>query len=83
MIRKTTTKDATKKIKKEEKHLDAKKELLEKERDIKRKERALDKKEGGLGFVKTLNTTIIGALTFVAGLFWRDLINEALDFLPR
>ena len=45
-------------------------------------QRRLDLKEKELEFRKTFLTTITGALTFVAGLFWRDAINSYLDLLP-
>ena len=45
-------------------------------------QRRLELKEKELEFRKTFLATIIGALTFVAGLFWRDAINSYLDLLP-
>lgn len=43
----------------------------------------LELKEKELEFRKTYITTITGALTFVAGLFWRDVINSYLELLPQ
>ena len=46
-------------------------------------QRRLELKEKELEFRKTFLATIIGALTFVAGLFWRDAISGYLDLLPQ
>ena len=51
--------------------------------ELKKKKRFLERKERDFEFQKTFNATIIGALTFVAGLFWRDVINDFLDFFPE
>ncbi len=45
-------------------------------------QRKLELREKELEFRKTYITTITGALTFVAGLFWRDVINKYLELLP-
>ncbi len=40
--------------------------------------------ESKLDFRRTLNTTVISAFTFVAGLFWRDVANALIEtFLPK
>lgn len=46
------------------------------------KERQIEFKERKLEFKKTYATTIIAALSFVAGLFWKDAITATLDVLP-
>ena len=46
-------------------------------------QRKLELQEKQLEFRKTYITTITGALTFVAGLFWRDVINSYLELLPQ
>ena len=46
-------------------------------------QRKLELREKELEFRKTFLATIIGALTFVAGLFWRDAISGYLDLLPQ
>lgn len=47
------------------------------------KERQIEFKERKLEFRKTYATTVIAALSFVAGLFWKDAITAALDVLPE
>ncbi len=46
-------------------------------------EDSIEKKERELEYNKTFIATITGALTFVAGLFWRDAINGVLQVLPE
>ena len=50
---------------------------------LKTKERRIKKKERELDYRSTYVATIIGALTFTAGLFWRDAINGFLNLLPE
>ncbi len=56
------------------------KNLIEK---LLKQQHKLELKEKELEFRKTYITTITGALTFVAGLFWRDVINGYLELLPH
>ena len=56
------------------------KKLTEK---ILNQQRKLELKEKELEFRRTYIATITGALTFVAGLFWRDVINSYLELLPQ
>jgi|GEM_PF-4769582 len=51
---------------------------------IVKQERVVRRKENEIIFRDTMRTTIYGALTFVIGLFWRDLIVEFNNFfLPE
>ncbi|MBR9692665.1 hypothetical protein GOV07_01905 [Candidatus Woesearchaeota archaeon] len=71
-----------KKLDKQKEELAKKEEEQKQEIDLKSLERRLAKAESKVEFSKTYRTTIIGALTFVAGLFWRDVITEFLELVP-
>ena len=74
-----------KKLDKEKEELTKKEDKQKKEIDLKALQRKLAKEEDKIDFRKTYRNTIIGALTFVAGLFWRDVVTNFLDifnFLP-
>jgi hypothetical protein len=49
--------------------------------ELVKKERKVEQEERELHFASTFNSTIIGALTFVAGLFWRDVATEFVKIL--
>jgi len=52
-------------------------------RDLLRQARKIDDDLREVDYLKTFTATIIGAMSFIAGLFWRDVINGMLDFFPE
>jgi hypothetical protein len=53
----------------------------EKESEHREKERKLQAEEREAEFSRTFNSTVAGALTIVAGLFWQDLTQDAINLL--
>jgi len=43
----------------------------------------IKKREHDLDYRKTFTTIVIAAMSFVAGLFWRDAIQAALELFPK